>query len=321
MTLQNLLNTNHLRTLTFGIHTSRFLERLLLCIPLIENLSFGIRDRDIKANTLISGSLIISGDIIQQLCIDRLKPMATYSLNLLLYVEHDLEEKIIFNSFFQVAFTQRQKPRVFIQECNDSDISSRYHCFMVYTLPYNDIILLSNMFSTDLEKSCQMSTDVTNLFPRANTLSLCGYKKVNGVRDLGKPGCSISSLVPWSLLTHIEINHSDVITQHTLQSLLRIAYHVHTLEIIDERGILLRTILHNKDNFGTHINQQTLAFTICDSYRHWQWKPSRMNDGKNKGTKRIVNLIYLLVNDLQQLVWLRISFCNLFNSDTPCFPH
>ncbi|CAF3839180.1 unnamed protein product, partial [Rotaria sp. Silwood1] len=101
-----------------------------------------------------------------------------------------------------------------------------------------------------------MSTDVTNLFPRANTLSLCSYKKVNGVRDLGKRGCSISSLVPWSLLTHIEINHSDVITQHTLQSLLRIAYNVHTLEIIDERGILLRTILHNKDNFGIHINQQ-----------------------------------------------------------------
>ncbi|CAF3843521.1 unnamed protein product [Rotaria sp. Silwood1] len=313
MTLPNLLNTNHLRALTIGIHTSHFLKRLLLCIPLIENLSFGIRDRDIsendvhdritlpatidahllqylsrlrihclnnisfhrtiallssifcqlchlslklEANTLISGSSIISGDIIQQLCIDRLKPMATYSLNLLLYVEHDLEEKIIFNSFFQVSFTQRQKPRVFIQECNDSGISSRYHFFMVYTLPYNDTILLSNMFSTDLEKSCQMSTDVTNLFPRANTLSLCSYKKVNGVRDLGKRGCSISSLVPWSLLTHIEINHSDVITQHTLQSLLRIAYHVHTLEIIDERGILLRTILHNKDNFGIHINQQ-----------------------------------------------------------------
>jgi hypothetical protein len=101
-----------------------------------------------------------------------------------------------------------------------------------------------------------MSTDTTNLFPRANTLSLCGYKKINCVRDLGKSGCSISSLVPWSLLTHIEINDSDVITHHTLQSLLRIAYNVHTLEIIDDRGILLRTILHNKDNFGIRINHQ-----------------------------------------------------------------
>ncbi len=50
MILSNLLNTNHLRTLTIGIHTSHFLEHLLLCIPLIENLSFGIRDRDISEN-------------------------------------------------------------------------------------------------------------------------------------------------------------------------------------------------------------------------------------------------------------------------------
>jgi uncharacterized protein YifN (PemK superfamily) len=69
----------------------------------------------LAAATLISGSSIISCDIIQRLCIARLKSMTTYSLNLLLYVEHDLEEKFIFNSFFQVAFTQRQKPRVFIQ--------------------------------------------------------------------------------------------------------------------------------------------------------------------------------------------------------------
>jgi hypothetical protein len=38
------------RILTIGIHTPRFLERLLLCIPFIENLSFGIKDRDISEN-------------------------------------------------------------------------------------------------------------------------------------------------------------------------------------------------------------------------------------------------------------------------------
>ncbi|CAF4112599.1 unnamed protein product [Rotaria magnacalcarata] len=370
MPLSNLLNTNHPRILTIGVHTSRFLERLLLCIPLIENLSFGVRDRDIgendvhdrirlpatidahllqylsrlrinclnnisfhrtiallssifsqlcqlslklEANTLTFGSSIISGDTTQQLCIDRLKPMATYSLNL----------------FCNDSAT---KTRVFIQECNGS-VSPSYHCFMVYTLSYNDTILLSNIFSADLEKSCQMSTNVTKLFPRANTLSLCGYKKINRLRDLGKSGYSITSLVPWSLLAHIEINHSDVITQHTLESLLRLAYNANTLEIFDDRGILFRTILHTGDNFGTLINQQiksldiydaswalqnvqrfcillsnqypnlkTLSFTICDSYRHWNWKPSRIDDGKNKSTKRIVNLIYLLVSHLQQLI-------------------
>jgi accessory gene regulator protein AgrB len=50
MTLPKLLNINHLRRLTIGIHTSHFLECLLLCIPFIENLSFGIEDRDINEN-------------------------------------------------------------------------------------------------------------------------------------------------------------------------------------------------------------------------------------------------------------------------------
>ncbi|CAF4005166.1 unnamed protein product [Rotaria sordida] len=313
ITLPNLLSRNHLRTLTIGIHTSRFIERLLLSIPFIENLSFAIKDKDINENddahdkitlpatsdahlqylsrlrihclnnisfhrtiallssvlsqichlslkleacTLNSGSLIISGDIIQELCIDRLKPMATYSLSLLLYVEDDLEEKIIFNSFFKVRFIDRESPRVFIQEYNDSDISDTYHSFMIYTFPYNDTILSSYIFSTNLEKFCQNPTDVTDLFPRANTLSFYGYNKTNCVRDLANCRNSISSLVPWLLLTNIKINHSDVITQHTLVSILGMGYNVHTLDIVDDRGILVRTILHNKDKFGTQINQQ-----------------------------------------------------------------
>jgi hypothetical protein len=105
-----------------------------------------------------------------------------------------------------------------------------------------------------------MSTDVIDLFPRANTLSLHGYKKTNGVRGLVNSRGSISSLVPWSLLTHIKIPHSDVITHHTLASILRMAYNVHTLDIFDDRGIFFRTILHNKDNFGSHINQQEILF-------------------------------------------------------------
>ncbi|CAF1383416.1 unnamed protein product [Rotaria sordida] len=409
ITLPNLLSRNHLRTLTIGIHTSRFIERLLLSIPFIENLSFAIKDKDINENddahdkitlpatsdahlqylsrlrihclnnisfhrtiallssvlsqichlslkleacTLNSGSLIISGDIIQELCIDRLKPMATYSLSLLLYVEDDLEEKIIFNSFFKVRFIDRESPRVFIQEYNDSDISDTYHSFMIYTFPYNDTILSSYIFSTNLEKFCQNPTDVTDLFPRANTLSFYGYNKTNCVRDLANCRNSISSLVPWLLLTNIKINHSDVITQHTLVSILGMGYNVHTLDIVDDRGILVRTILHNKDKFGTQINQQikslnifdiswtlqnaqrfctllsnqfhnlrSFSFTIFDSYRHWQWKPSRIIDGKNKSTKRILNIIYFIVDHLKQLVCLKINFFNLIISNTCCFPH
>jgi len=46
-----------------------------------------------------------------------------------------------------------------------------------------------------------------------------------------------------------------------------------------------------------------------------------MKDGKKKSTKRIVNLIYLLVDHLQQLVYLGIFFCDMFQHDTPYFPH
>ncbi|CAF1410271.1 unnamed protein product [Rotaria sordida] len=408
ITLPNLLNTKHLRTLTIGIHTSHFLERLLLCIPFIENLSFSVNDRDsdeydthdtillptgidinhlrylsrlrincmnsisfhriiallssvfgqlcrlsliLEAFTSISDPLIISGDIIQQLCIDRLQPTATYILNLLLYVLDDIEEKIIFNSFFKVPFIHRQLPRVFIQELDDRDFGSIYHSFRIYTLPYNSTILSSYMFSTNLEKSCQMPINPLNLFPRADTLSLRGYKRNNSVRELGNCRSSISSLVPWSSITNISINHSNVLTPTTLESILRMAYNVHTLDLFDHRGILLRPILNNY-NLTTLINQQIksfeifdisltlqnaqrictllskrlsnlkkLSFSICDGYDRWRWQPSCIVDGKNKSTKRIVTLIYLLVDQLQKLVSLRITFSNSRYSDTPCFPH
>jgi hypothetical protein len=83
--------------------------------------------------------------------------------------------------------------------------------------------------------------------------------------------------------------------------------------------------LHNVERFCILLSNQfsnlkTFSFIIYDSYNVWVWKPSRIKDGKNKSTKRIVNLIYLLVDHLQQLVSLRIFFCNMFRSDTPYFP-
>ncbi|CAF3219201.1 unnamed protein product [Rotaria socialis] len=409
MTLPNLLNANHLRTLTVGIHSSYFLGRLLLCIPFVENLSFGIDDRDINesdfhekismpatigvhllrhlsrlriyclnsisfhrtiallssvfgqlhhlslkllACTFISGPLIISGDIIQQLCIDRFQPTATYSLDLVLHAKNDLEEKIIFNSFFKVPFTHRQRPRVFIQECSNMGIGYMYHCFMVYTLPYKDEILPSNMLTKDLEESLQMSTSAIDLFPRANQLMLHGYKFKKYRRDPGNCISSMSSLVPWSLITNISINHSDAISVVALQSILRMAYNVHKLRIFDDTGVLLRALLYSNDNLELRVNQQvksldiydvtwtlqnverfcillsnrfpnlkTLSMHILDSYDQWKWRPSRIIDGKNKSTKRIVNLVYLLVDNFKQLVSLDIYFSNENFSDTPCFPH
>jgi hypothetical protein len=104
-----------------------------------------------EAYTSIFDPWIISGDTIQQFCIDRLKPLAMYNLNLLFNIQDDLEEKIIFNSFFKVSFTHWQHPRLFIQERDSLSIGHNYHCFIVYTLPYNDTIISTHMFTSDLQ--------------------------------------------------------------------------------------------------------------------------------------------------------------------------
>jgi hypothetical protein len=107
-------------------------------------------------------------------------------------------------------------------------------------------------------------TGATNLFPRANILSLYSYKKINCIRDLVKSEPSISSFIPWSSISKIEINHSDVISQYTLKSLLEKACNVDTLEIFDHRGIITRTMLYNKENYGTRINQQVRKVFFTD---------------------------------------------------------
>ncbi|CAF4965341.1 unnamed protein product [Rotaria sp. Silwood1] len=332
MSLPNLLNTTHLRTLTIGMNTSYFLERLLRCIPFIEYLSVGVNDLamnehdnfdinslpttvdahlllhlsrlhincknsisfhrtialllfvfgqlnhlslKLQARVVISSPLVISGDIIQQLCINRLKPRATYNINLKLDVQDDIKEKIIFNSFLKVPFANRQEQRVFIQE----------H-------------------------------------------------------------------IPWSLLTKISIDEGDVVTTGELESILRMAYNVHTLVIRDDRGVFSHAILHNIDNLGTRVNQQIqtleiddmtltlkniqyfgrllsnqlanlkkVLFKIYDSCDGWKWIPSRIVDGENESTKRIVNVIYFLIDHLQQLVLLHIDFISFNYLESPCFPH
>ncbi|CAF3765121.1 unnamed protein product [Adineta steineri] len=121
--------------------------------------------------------------------------------------------------------------------------------------------------------SFQMSVNPVDLFLHADTLFLCGYKKINCVQDLDNCRSSISSLVSWPLLTNISINHS-----------------------------------HKSE------------FNICDAFYSWKWNPSCIVDGKNKLTRRIATLIYLLVDKLQKLVSLRIVISNSKFNDTPCFP-
>ena len=101
-----------------------------------------------------------------------------------------------------------------------------------------------------------------NLFPCANELFLFGHKKSNRLSELVNPTNSVSSMVPWSLLTKISIDIGDVVvTVSTSESILRMAYNVHTLEICDDRGGLTRAILRNINHLGIRVCQQvTISF-------------------------------------------------------------
>jgi hypothetical protein len=95
---------------------------------------------------------IISGDTIQQLCIDRLNSWTKYSLNLLLYVKNDFNERFIYKSFFKVPFTHRQEPKVFLQEYHDCDIRQNEYSFLVYTSPYCEKTISTYLFSKNAKK-------------------------------------------------------------------------------------------------------------------------------------------------------------------------
>lgn len=84
--------------------------------------------------------------------------------------------------------------------------------------------------------------------------------------------------------------------------------------------------LQNAQHFCTLLsnrlpNLKNVSFNICAHDERWRWIPSRIINGKNKSTKRLTNLIYYLVDHLQQLVSLYITFFGWNISETSCFPH
>jgi hypothetical protein len=105
----------------------------------------------LDAYTLATGPLIVSGDTIQQLCMDRLKPLAIYILDLSLYVEDDLEEKVILNSFLEAPFSRREQPKVFIKERDSWNIEPKCYCFVVHTSPYKGTIFEPFLFPKNLQ--------------------------------------------------------------------------------------------------------------------------------------------------------------------------
>jgi hypothetical protein len=101
-----------------------------------------------------------------------------------------------------------------------------------------------------------MPIDAAHLFPRANELYLTGHRKETCISELSNFRSSVSSFVPWSLLRKISIDEGDIVTTAELESILRMACNVHTLEIREDEGIFPHAILHNIDNLGTRVNEQ-----------------------------------------------------------------
>jgi len=75
----------------------------------------------------------------------------------------------------------------------------------------------------------------------------------------------MSLFIPWSLITKISIN-SNSIGAAELEVVLQLAYNVHTLELIDEGGILSPAILYNKDNLGTILNLKVSISRFKEKY-------------------------------------------------------
>jgi hypothetical protein len=109
-----------------------------------------------------------------------------------------------------------------------------------------------------------MSVNAVDLFPRANELFVDGFIGNNYVSDLSNGGSSISSLVPWSLLTKISIDGTYHIKAAEVEAILRMAYNVHTLQTCDDDGSLSHAILHNIDNLGTRANGQVSISILKD---------------------------------------------------------
>ncbi len=87
-----------------------------------------------------------------------------------------------------------------------------------------------------------------DLFSHANELVVIDFKNKTCLPDLGNCKTSISSLVPWSLLTKISITRCRVITAAELEPILRMACNVHTLRIYRNEPISIRTVLSIYDN-------------------------------------------------------------------------
>ncbi|CAF1256905.1 unnamed protein product [Adineta steineri] len=300
MNLPNISSTVYLHTLSVGIKTFRFLERLVICIPNIQNLSFGIQHEDIYEDENLDltqmpspidarqlrylfrlsmncedkisfhKAVALLSSIFGQLTYLSLKLLATTSISdrliITVHVKNDLEEKKILNSFLNAPFVNQseQRSKKIIQEIDDWSVCENSYCFTLSTLPHNEIKIPSYLFPTKPNKTYEKSMEAIDLFPHANELVLRAYKQKNCFSEFGNCQSFTSSSIPWTLIRKISIEEDVNITAIELESILQMASHVHTLSIADFRGYLPRAILHNHNDLGTRVNKQIDSFDTDD---------------------------------------------------------
>ena len=104
-----------------------------------------------------------------------------------------------------------------------------------------------------------MSVDPIDFLPNANELFTSGWKK-SYFSAISDSQSSMSSKVPWKSLRKITIDECTFISAAHLESILRMASNIDTLEMLDDREAFPRMILRNIDQLGSRINEQVNIF-------------------------------------------------------------
>ncbi|CAF3589250.1 unnamed protein product [Rotaria socialis] len=74
-----------------------------------------------------------------------------------------------------------------------------------------------------INRCCQNSINPVDLFRNYNELLLSCYKHEHTLATLGDDNNSLSSSVPWSLLTKISIDEGHIVTSAELEAILPMA--------------------------------------------------------------------------------------------------
>ncbi len=112
--------------------------------------------------------------------------------------------------------------------------------------------------------SFKMSMKTVDLFSHANELVISDFEDNACLSDLVNCKSSLSSLVPWSLLTKISICYCDVITASELERLLPMAYNLHTLRLVRSRRISWSALFRIYDNLGSCASEQVRISILKD---------------------------------------------------------